>query len=91
MKGHRNFLKPDSPKKISEGLVHYWNNNPKEKLDHNGNSLPKYVHTVCNDKQEIIGYCVFIHANKKRKKITSKKKTNDEKLSEALYFLKTNL
>lgn len=79
-KGHRNYLKEDSPEKISKGLVKYWDKNPKIKLDHNGNNLPKYIKCVKKDS-DIIGYAAFIHHNNKTKKVTSKKLSLDEKLS----------
>lgn len=76
---HPNYLKKDSGKKISESLVEYWNKNPKNKLDHNGYLLPKYISSITNNSK-IIGYCAYIHYNNKRKKVTSKKLNNDQKL-----------
>lgn len=84
--GHPNYLKPDSPKKISKGLKRYWDNNPSNRHDHNNDLLPKYISPVLKDNL-IIGYCAHIHHNKKRKKITSNGLSNDEKLFQIKQFL----
>ena len=85
--GHPNYLKDDSGVKISNGLISHWEKNPKDKVDHNGKQLPKYISPIF-DNNDIIGYSAFIHHNNKRKKITSSKLTLDDKLIQIQLFIK---
>ena len=72
--------------KISKSLVSYNNLNPKIKLDHNGNILPKYISTI-KQNEKIIGYTINNHKTGYRKKITSKYINLDEKLKQILNLL----
>ena len=83
--GHPNYLTKEGKVKISKSLTEYYDKNPKIKLDHNGNNLPKYIGPITEDK-DILGYYVNIHTNGFRKKITSKKLTLDEKLKQAISY-----
>lgn len=86
--GHKPYfnMTEDIRLKISNNLSLYYKENPKYVKDHNGKILPKYISPVI-EKNEIIGYCINNHITGFRKKITSKKKTLDEKLKEISKFL----